>query len=186
MYVKKKMQQQITIGDNIAFTSDESKNLTLSFCPVDILSCGEKSDRLARLIADYYQLYCDSRCATVIAMVLNELIENAVKYANKKNDSVTIDTLRNDDRLLIKITNTLSAHRLDSFIEDCQNLFREDLKTLFVNRIENLRKRNSGETSGGIGLILLKKDYNTGIKFIFYKNDRDHYLVSVIAELALE
>ncbi|HPR49286.1 MAG TPA: DUF6272 family protein [Spirochaetota bacterium] len=180
------MSKEITIGDNISFSSDEIKNLTLSFSPVDITNWGKKADKLAHLIADYYRLYINDECAALISTVLNELIENAIKYSHKKTDSVTIDTLRNEDKLLIKITNTIAAEKLNPFINECKKLFEEDLKKLFINRIESLKNKNGNQTSGGIGLILLKKDYNTGIKFIFYENKNENYTVSVIAELNIE
>lgn len=179
------MNKTITIGDNITFTSDTNRNLTLSFYPDDVINCWSKADRMAELISDYYRLDCNKECTTLISTVLNELIENAVKYAGNKTETVKIDTLRNEDKLLIKITNKLPAQRLTAFIDECKNLFHTDLKSLFIKRIESLNRDVSANSSGGIGLILLKKDYNTGIKFIFYENSNDDYNVSVIAELSL-
>ncbi len=179
------MNKTITIGDNITFTSDSSRNLTLSFSPDDITNCWSNADRLAGLITDYYHLHSNKECTTIISTVLNELIENAVKYAENKSETVKIDTLKNEDKLLIKISNTLPAERLTPFIDECKKLFHTDLKTLFIKRIESLKKEAPRDSSGGIGLILLKKDYNTGIKFIFYENNDVSYKVSVIAELTL-
>ena len=179
------MQRSFSIGDNITVNRVPGRNLTFTFCPDGKDRIWQKADRFAELIADYYQISVNNSSRTVIiSHVLNELIENAIKYSRHSSDAVQLETLKNNDKLLIRITNKVSADLWRNFIDQCKILFQDDLKKLFVNRIHSLRKAESN-SSAGIGLLLLKKDFNADIKFIFYEHSENNYSVSVIAELSL-
>lgn len=179
------MQKTFTIGDDIKINNEKGKNLSFIFCPEDKEKIWQRVDRLSQIIASYHQIANDNdhKQQAIITHVLNELIENAVKYSRNSYDTVKVDTLKNNDKLLIRITNSLSTDSWQTFLNECNSLFKGDLKEQFIQKIKSLKDNKS---SAGIGLILLKKDFNTDIKFIFYEHSDDNYSVAVIAELNLD
>ena len=82
--------------------------------------------------------------------------------------------------LLIRADNSLPRHRQEAFVAICKDIFKRDLDELYVERM-NSNLANSG--SSGIGLILIKKDYGTGLNFNFYTDNRNCAHVVVTAKL---
>jgi hypothetical protein len=182
-YYEKNICGTVSIGDRITFTEIADKSLNFSICPGEIKNMWSEIDNLANLLLNFYQLnhHAGSGCI-MVSMVLNELIENAVKYSRSQDLAINIDTVKHDEKLFIRVTNQVSEDQWINLMEICRKLFTENLTELFVSKIiENTKNR--GNT--GIGLIMLKKDFITRIRFVFRKGTDRGHAVSVITELDL-
>ncbi|PKL37656.1 MAG: hypothetical protein CVV44_15035 [Spirochaetae bacterium HGW-Spirochaetae-1] len=153
------------IGDSIDLDKAYNNKLYLSLVPENVLSQWSRVSDVANFIADFYNHDLPSPLAhNTISTVLNELIENAVKFAHDKSVPIDIYTFKNNNEFIFRVTNTVSEGAIDDFSRLCSTLFSQDLNRLYIQRIEDLF-HNRAKT--GIGLILLKKDYRMDINFGF-------------------
>ncbi len=177
------MESKIVIGDNIDINKMVDCSFSLSFLPEDILNCWESAGNLSDSVAEHYQCKFSSMPKnSSISMILNELIENATKFSKDKSSSIEIDTKKIKDKLLICISNEVTKHDWNQFIKISNELFSSNLHSLFLSRLYKLKNRSS---SPGLGLILLKKDYNVELSFSFIKYDSNTLRVAVTAEIPM-
>jgi len=171
------------IGDAIDLDKAYNNKLYLSLVPENVLSQWSRVSDVANFIADFYGHDLPSRLAhNTISTVLNELIENAVKFACHKGVPIDIYTFKNGNEFIFRVTNTVSEGTIDDFSRLCSTLFSQDLNRLYIQRIEDLY-HNRAKT--GIGLILLKKDYRMDINFGFSRMG-GHLALTVTAKIKVE
>jgi len=174
------MRTEMLIGDNITTEGKFVSKLTLSILPDDILNFWERGSNLANSIAHYHlNISGISSSADKFSSILNELIENAVKFSSAGSNPVNLSTKSNPHCFCMQITNPLSNKDRDQLIKQIRNLFSQDTKSLYKSRLEEL---SNNSDSPGIGLILLKKDSNLRLNFKFMDSG-DHSDVTVTAEL---
>ena len=135
--------------------------LTVSFVPLAVVSewtrCGETADFVARYFAHDYG---DREVAgSVLSTVVNELVENAVKFSSDKTVPATLAVREYAERMTIVTSNLASPTEADAFGEAVTRLTRGDPESMFAERVAN-----PPATGGaGIGLIMLRKDYGAAI-----------------------
>ena len=177
------MEDHIIIGDKIDFKSNIETSFSLAFLPLDIFDSWERAGSLSDFIADYFAPYFQSESAhNLISTIFNELIENAVKFSHNNSQPIDIVVKKRNNNLLAKITNSIPRHRKEAFIEICRELFQKDLDKLYLQKIEEGMSDNK---KSGIGLILIKKDYNIKIGFDFFVARNSIMRVDVTLELTL-
>ena len=177
------MEDHIIIGDKIDFKSNIETFFSLTFLPLDIFDNWERAGSLSDFIADYFTPYFHSESAhNLISTIFNELIENAVKFSHNNSQPIDIVVKKRNNELLAKITNSIPRHRKEAFIEICRELFQKDLDKLYLQKIEEGMSDNK---KSGIGLILIKKDYNIKIGFDFSVAHNSIMRVDVTLELTL-
>ena len=171
----------VKIGDTIDFEDEIDNLLSLTFLPLDFFDNWERGSMLSNFAADYFRHnFPSNEEHNLISTVLNELIENAVKFSRNNSMPVTIMLKKRSNHLMIKAVNSLPRHRQDSFMEKCKEIFDKDLEQLYVDRVHsNLEKA----TGSGIGLILIKKDYCEALSFEFFDDDTSCPHVAITAEL---
>ena len=178
------MEKHIFIGDEIEFEKDIETTFTFSFLPLDIFDDWERAGSLSDFIAEYFESYFANKTAhNVISTIFNEFIENAVKFTKNNSQPISITVKKRKNELISRITNSIPLHRKTAFIEICRDLFIKDLDELFLKKIEEgaLNKKESG-----IGLILIKKDYQVDTCFDFFEGSNSTNNVAVTFKLDLQ
>ncbi len=178
------MEEHILIGDKIEFEKDIETTFTFSFLPLDIFDNWERAGSLSDFIAEYFKSYFINETAyNVISTVFNEFIENAVKFTKNNSQPIIITVKKRNNYLLSRITNTIPLKRKNSFIGICEELFSKDLDTLFLEKVEEgaLDRKKSG-----IGLILIKKDYQVETNFDFFIDSNQINNVAITFNLNLQ
>jgi hypothetical protein len=170
---------KISVG-NCNYNCD-LRDLSLKFkCSPDTFETKwDFSDRLTKFIASYYTIYVMRRDYNSLLFIINELIENSLKYAKDITTPIEIEMFQTENDSLFRVTNEVTQEIYHAFVSYAFKFFNSDLGDLYRTRIEDL---SNGISSTGIGLILLKKDYNVDLCFEF-NNDDDKFLVSIIATL---
>ena len=178
------MEEHIFIGDEIEFEKDIETTFTFSFLPIDIFDNWDRAGSLSDFIADYFGTYFVSEAShNVISTVFNELIENAVKFTKNNSQPISIVVKKRKNDLISRITNTIPRHRKTAFIGICKDLFDKDLDELFLNKIED---GAADSRKSGIGLILIKKDYQVETCFDFFEDSNSMNNVAVTFKLDLQ
>jgi hypothetical protein len=137
---------------------------------------GEISD----LFADYYTI--DNSSSYTLHMIINEVLENAIKYSNSLS---VIDLLayKKNDVVVFSITNELNAAQWDSFRHYVEN---KDTRISIKEYIETLYENSRFQHFGGLGLLLLMKDNSVDMDFTFYKSIDNRYMVLTKVSIRLD
>ena len=171
-----------TFGDYVA---DERVGALISTIEIRILPkdfntewqrCGQTADYLASYLAHHFEDF--EMAMNVLSTVLNELIENSVKFSASQHEWVSISASFSGKAVILEATNSATAEQLELFTAFVERLLSEDVEDLFLARIED---SDFGVESGsGLGLITIKKDYLSGIGVRFQQRPiSDLYDVSV-------
>ncbi len=135
----------------------------VKFTPLDLIAhwkrCGMTADFLAYFIA--YAFENPKAALNTLSTVINELLENAVKFSANKREPVVLSFDHFGDTIRIETCNTCSGaitQRFDSFL---QRLGSEDIEDLFIAQIEQNAATNRSES--GLGLITMVKDHNSNL-----------------------
>lgn len=131
--------------------------VALSLVPLDYVAewrrCGDTADYLARFVA--YNFEDRETAASVLSTVINELVENAVKFSDDKHAPARLLVRHYADRVQVDAANRTSVERAARFASVLAELVDGDPEALFARRVAD-----PPETGGpGIGLIMLRKDY---------------------------
>ena len=177
------MNDRIIIGDKIDFENNIESTFSFSFLPLDIFDNWTRASSLSDFIGEYYGTYFDNDAShNLISTIFNEFIENAVKFTKAELELQQASARPTFHSLLCRITNSIPKHRKTVFISICNNLFSRDLDQLFMEKIEegaeDIRK-------SGIGLILIKKDYNVKTNFNFFEEKETLNSVEVTFQINL-
>lgn len=177
------MQEVLEIGDSIDFDAGVENHFAVTFLPLDIFDDWDRGGKMANFIAEYFRPeFGDEESLNLISTVSNELIENAVKFSRNNSTPVELTVRKRGGTLLIRSENAIPRHRRDTFLATCKELFESDLEELYLRRIEESLENPE---SSRIGLILMKKDYDTQIRFEFSIDEDQVNRVAVTLELAV-
>jgi hypothetical protein len=178
------MQEVLEIGDKIDFDAGVENHFAVTFLPLDIFDDWERGGKMANFIAEYFRPeFGEEESLDLISTVSNELIENAVKFSKNNSTPVELTIRKRGGALLIRAENSIPRHRRESFLATCKELFESDLEELYLRRIE---ESFDDPESSQIGLILMKKDYDTQIQFEFLTDEDQGNRVAVTLELAVK
>ncbi len=160
------MSIETVFGDSIDFagTHGLSDDLSIDFVvPLELVNqwrrCGLVADFLARSHA--LQLVCPKTALSVLSTIINELLENAVKFSKDRNKLVTISVRQSADVVrieVINVTDEAQAAALEGFLFQ---LSETDPETLFFRKVESFAALDALQS--GIGLLMILKDYHAGL-----------------------
>ncbi len=171
------------IGDVIDVEDGTENLFVLSFLPLDIFDNWDRCGDIADFIARYFHYNFKTPASqSVISTVINELAENAVKYSRNKSSPIRIEARKRQDRLILRILNSIPRNQREHFTAVCRELFDMDLETLYLDK---LTQGKDDRSFSGIGLILLKKDYDALIGFDFRATPENTLIVEITLELCV-
>jgi serine phosphatase RsbU (regulator of sigma subunit) len=171
----------VRLGDKIDFTEGVDSSFTVRFLPLDMFDHWQRGSVLSDFTASYFRHnFPSEEQFGLISTVVNELVENAVKFTS--NNSLPVDlTLRKaSGRMLLQAANTVPLHRAQPFMAVCRELFEKDLDELYIER---LQQDTSDRNASGLGLLLIRKDYSSKLSFEFRFDEDNTVRVTATAEL---
>lgn len=169
------------LGDQIDFDTGTENFFTVSFLPIDIFDHWDRCGDIADFIATYFHYnFQVGASQNIISTVVNELTENAVKYSRNKSSPIQVDIRKRRSHILIRVANIIPRNQRDHFVSICTDLFQRDLEDLYL---EKLTLGQSDRTYSGIGLILLKKDYEALIGVDFFQTQENTLKVEISLEM---
>ncbi len=170
-------------SENLYLANREESAISVTLIPSVVRAKWVEAGNTADFIADFYnQCFNDRKIRDMISTVLNELIENAVKFSGSDSLPVNVESNATDSSIVFRVTNSIKAESLDSLYTAFNDLESSDLGKTFTSRIENLDMSANG---AGIGLILLKKFYKVRIGLVVYESVDELIKVTVSAEIPL-
>lgn len=140
--------------------------LCLSFLPLDLVIEWHRVVQITDFFAEYY-MSCflnEQSVGNTLKTIVNELIENIVKFSSKKENFATIDFAHFGDEITIKTHNISSRYQTEKFITFFKKLITKDSEELFLQQIQLAAATD--ESSSGLGLLILKKDYHAQLSIV--------------------
>ena len=155
--------------------------LSLSFVPLAVVAewtrCGETADFVARYFA--HDFYDREFAGSVLSTVVNELLENVVKFSSDKAIPARLLVREYAEGLRIVTRNVAAPAQAAAFGAAVARLAEGDPEAMFAERIAS-----PPETGGaGIGLVILRKDYGANIGVRITPNDAGMDVVEVEVEI---
>ncbi len=117
--------------------------------------CGLTADFVGQFIAQ--SLDQPTTAALVCSTVVNELMENAVKYSSVGNQLLTLRAPFLGDHLVFETTHFATLEQAEHLKAWFQRLESHDARVLFIDQIEHTAALEPGFS--GLGLITLVRDY---------------------------
>jgi hypothetical protein len=118
--------------------------------------CGQTADWLASYLVHDFEPAVRETVKNVLSTVINELLENAVKFCADKQTSIKFSASHGDESLRFDSWNTASETHARLLEGTLESLDHTSADSLFTQRIA------AGKAAGapGIGLIIVKRDYD--------------------------
>jgi hypothetical protein len=156
-------------------------SICVELVPLDLIvqwdRCGATADWAAGFLSHNF---VDRELATgVLSMVINELLENAVKFSADKKQPIALRVAHRGNGIVIETENQTDEARTRAFEAHLVELYQESGEVLFARQIE--RAANGEIGVPGVGLIVLRKDYGVqlGVKIVPIDDGRHHITVQV-------
>lgn len=161
--------------------------------PIEWKQCGATANFLANYFGSFYVAHKggspekktgDNEIA-VMSYILNELVENAVKFNEGGSIQVQVGLLENE--LIFVVENHISRSTTISLRPKLTELVSQDAAELFLRRLEeNAENPNVG--SSGLGFITMMNDYHArlGWRLSPAPGGEDRLVLSTMVRVALE
>jgi serine phosphatase RsbU (regulator of sigma subunit) len=175
------MRGTVHVGDRIDFDRDVQTVFSIDLLPLDLFDNWQRGSLVSNFLADYFRPGGDADGAHgLISTVVNELVENAVKFSANNSQPIELTLKKRAEGLMVRAVNTVPHHRCAPFMEVCAELFRRDLDELYLSRVE---QDVQDSDASGLGLLLIRKDYSARLSFDFTFDEDSSVQVAVTADL---
>jgi len=130
--------------------------IELEVVPIDLVTQWRRCGMIADFMADYMVYGFERRdtARSVLSTVVNELVENAVKFSTDTRSAAHIAIRHHGEVVHAEIRNDASEKHVQSLRELLEQLAREEATAVFRRRMEDRR---------GLGLAMLAKDYGATV-----------------------
>jgi hypothetical protein len=160
------MSTESIIGNYANIHADRRAiNLSFSLPVMEVMNFWSRCGLIANFGSSYMAVANPSRknIANSLSFILNELIENAVKYAAPRDSVIDLSILQQDRFVIIEITNPIEPAQEAQLREMATNLIDAD----YVNSryIDLLTASGKSSEKSGIGLLTIINYYRTELSF---------------------
>lgn len=161
--------------------------------PIEWKQCSATANFLANYFGSFYGAHRKPAPDTktgdhevaVMSYILNELVENAVKFNEGGSIVVQVGLVRNE--LIFVVENHISRSTTVSLLPKLTELVTQDAAELFVRRIEE-NAENPDVSSSGLGFITMMNDYHArlGWRLSPAPEAEDRLVLSTMVRVALD
>jgi hypothetical protein len=146
------------LGDMADVTDPALGSIAVELVPLDMIAhwhrCGATADWAAELLA--YNFDNRATASNVLSTVINELLENAVKFSADKRRPIHLRAGQHGDRIVIETENAADEAQARALETHVETLFA-DRGELFARLIE--RAAAGDVDAPGVGLLVVRRDY---------------------------
>ncbi len=169
----------VEIGNYDSMVEITKDQLSVAVTMEDCKSHWHRCSLLANFAANYFSGFypTNNNINNAFSTIINELIENAVKYSEPSNSSIEIRLYRLEKDTVITCVNSIEKTQYEKFKGFAEELVKcNEIDKLYK---ETLESKALSETSG-LGLISIINYYNSKLGFKFVENtDGKSYIVLV-------
>ena len=159
-------------GDALTPHDEEPlSEMVIRFVPLDLVIQWRRCGMIADFLADFlaYNFKHKDTARNVISTVLNELLENAVKFSPEKHRRASLALIYHGETIRIQTRNTSNMKHVASLRRLVERLCSEDPEILFLEQLQY--STTEDPEASGLGIVTLKKDYLARIAIELSEND---------------
>ncbi len=142
---------------------DEFASIELELRPSELLvhwkRCGLTADWVSSYLAQDIEPAAQPTARNVLSTVINELLENAVKFSTDGAPAIRIRTGRRGNSVWIETFNKAAEPRARLLEKTLEELGREPASALFTRRMA----ADKDPEAPGIGLLIIQRDHGARI-----------------------
>ena len=146
------------LGELAEISGPALGSIDLELVPLDMIThwqrCGATADWAAHQLA--YNFDHRETAANVLATVINELLENAVKFASDKRRPIRLRVAQRGDRVVIETENAADSAQARVLEAHVGALFA-DRGELFAHLVARAAAGEIG--APGVGLLVVRRDF---------------------------
>lgn len=146
-------------------TNRRAIKLAFSLPVMEVMNFWSRCGLIANFGASYMAVANPSKknIANSLSFILNELIENAVKYASPRHSLIELSLLQEGHYFIIDVSNPVSEEQVGPLIGMAEHLIDSE----YVNEtyIDMLTSSGKSAEKSGIGLLTVINYYNTALSF---------------------
>lgn len=183
------MKKEFTIGEyrNIDEYKDKIK-LYINIPHAEVKDYWNRCGLTSNFIASYIALsYSDEKNITnSLSFIINELLENSIKYSSESDKGVEICFLQKDETVIIEISNDICKEQMKKMKCIAENIVNGDcVNDKYLDIISANAKLSNGS---GVGLLTIISYYNVvvGFKFIAVDEFNEAFRLSVQVRINVE
>jgi len=120
----------------------------------------------------------DNRWADVISMAASELLENAVKYASDEGTKISIEHIKDENKLYLEVQNFSTQSNIKILQSELEKINKGDPQEVYLMKMQEAALRTDGGSQ--LGLARIRYESNATINL---EVDGDLVKVSVIFDL---
>jgi hypothetical protein len=159
------------IGSLIIDKEQTESMVKITLFPSDLVSYWSRCGLTADFGATFYS-FCFPENKTVrnsLSFILNEIVENAVKYSVEEKSPIKICLYEQTNDLVFEVQNFISDEQSDNFSEYIHHLQSvPDLNEEYMNTV---KKNIDSEEASGLGILTILNDFQLTMAFDFSKQD---------------
>ena len=137
--------------------------IRLSLFPRDMAMQWKRCGLTADFVAGFFS-YRYPRCRrsqNSLSTILNEMVENAVKFSSPDDSPIEIALFDVDHEIVLQVDNWADQEQATRFLEQARALF--DAVDIEACYIETIRRSAEDPGSSGIGLLTLIHDFQVAL-----------------------
>lgn len=166
------MINQFTIGNYSDINNtNETVKLYLSLPSEEVDVYWSRCGLISNFSSSYIALACSTakNITNSLSFIINELLENAVKYSFDKNKKIEVCLLQNRDTITVEVSNYISSSQTEKMTKKAKELIDVD----YVNSryLDIMTSNAKGESRSGIGMLTIINYYNVAMSFNFSSTD---------------
>ncbi len=137
--------------------------------PVRWSQCSATAEYFAEYFADVHARRCADDSARnefvgTLSYIVNELVENAVKFS--MGETVEVTVCIEDDELVALVSNQILAVTVEGLVEKFRGLVSGDPQELLIARVE-ANAVNPDSAVSGLGFLSMMADYGATLGWYF-------------------
>jgi hypothetical protein len=144
-------------------TSPSRTLIRLSLLPRDMAMQWRRCGLTADFVAGFFA-YRYPRCRPTqnsLSTILNEIVENAVKFSSPDDSPIEISLFDADDEIVLQVDNWAQHEQASRFLETARAVL--DAADLEARYMDTLRKNALTADASGIGLLTLIHDFKVAV-----------------------
>lgn len=143
--------------------------------------CGQTADWISSYLVHDVEQSAKAHLKNVFSTVINELLENAVKFSTPDAPDITIAVRHHGTFVRIETRNLTSYARAERLEKTLEDLAQSALDALFARRVA----MGSDADAPGVGLLIIKRDYGARVRAVLTPRSDGTRDVHVIVDLDL-
>jgi hypothetical protein len=151
----------------------------ISLFPSDLVKHWSRCGLTADFAASFFSFrFPDSKKArNSLSVIMNEIVENAVKFSNTPNANIAINLFNMTDLIVFEVENFTNQEQFESFRATARDLLESsDIEERYF---EVLSSKAANSMTSGLGLLTIIHDFNARIGVRFTETDTDTRRVSL-------